>query len=68
LSRRHGLLLCGAVCEYARHVYDFGNPTPVRLKFCFDLAYDVRHAGILTCPAFCDVKLWLDCTNIQCRI
>ena len=60
LSRRHGFLFCGTVGQYARHIYDFGNPASVRLKFRFDPVYDVRHTGILSRSLLRGGKVWMD--------
>ncbi len=68
LSRRDGFFFCGPVRQYARYIYNLGNPAPVGLEFCFNFIHNVRHARILTRPYFSGVKVLLDLPNISRRI
>ena len=68
LSGRHGFFLCCPVRQYTWYVYNFGNPAPVNLKFCFDFVHNMRHACILPRSHFCGIKVWLDFPNITRHI
>jgi hypothetical protein len=68
LCGRDSSSFCSPVSQYTRHVYNFGNPAPVGLKFCFDFVHNMRHACILARSHFCGIKVWLDFPNLTCRL